>query len=349
MRILSEELEYILASRNVSDIYVAVVIVTYKSAELTVDCLRSVEEERPTPGLRIRVIVVDNASGDAPIIAQAIEKNGWSSWVTLVVAPENKGFAYGNNVAFQHACQDKAPAYFHLLNPDTLVRKGAIGELVRFLEANSAVGIAGSSFENPDGSDWPFAFRFPSLLSELDTGIRLGLVSRLLRPWVVSKRMDQVPQPIDWIAGASMMIRSSVLDSIGGFDENYFLYYEETDFCFRAKAAGFPTWYVPSSRVMHIAGQSTKVTDRSGVTKRLPGYWFESRRRYFAVTHGVGYAMAVDIVVLLARAIGVLKQMMLGRKDQGIPYYIRDIFKHSVLHSKNRAQPAIKNHVPTVR
>ena len=79
-----------------------------------------------------------------------------------------------------------------------------------------------------------------------------------------------------------------LFSAIGGLDENYFLYFEETDFCLRARKAGFATWYVPQSRVMHIAGQSTKVTEVSDTPKRLPGYWFESRRRYYAVTFGTG-------------------------------------------------------------
>ena len=93
-----------------------------------------------------------------------------------------------------------------------------------------------------------------------------------------------------------MMIRPSVLACIGGMDENYFLYFEETDFCYRAKQAGFPTWYVPESRVMHIMGQTTTVTDISAGPRRLPGYWFESRRRYFAVTYGIGKLIGAALV-----------------------------------------------------
>jgi N-acetylglucosaminyl-diphospho-decaprenol L-rhamnosyltransferase len=331
-----------------SEIDVVVVIVTYKSAELTIECLGSIEGELNTPGVRIRVIVVDNASGDGPIVARAIEKNGWSSWVTLVVAPKNAGFAYGNNVGFQRAYEDARPDYLHMLNPDTLLRKGAISALVHFLEQHPSVGIAGSSFENLDGSDWPFAFRFPSLLSELDEGVQLGLVTHLLQRWTVTQHMTQVSQPTDWVAGASMMIRASVLDSIGGLDENYFLYFEETDFCFRAKMAGYSTWYVPESRVMHIAGQSTKVTERDAAPKRLPAYWFESRRRYFAITHGVFYAIGIDAVALFARMLGLLKHIVQGRVHQDIPYFIRDLAGYSLLHRKNRKLPEIKCFVPRI-
>src|ERR1700722_11510521 len=105
--------------------------------------------------------------------------------------------------------------------------------------------------------------------------MELSFLMRLFKRWIVAQIMPNVPQSIDWISGASMLIRSAVLDSIGGMDENYFLYFEETDFCYRAKKAGFATWYVPESRVMHIRGQSTKVTDLTTGPKRLPSYWFE--------------------------------------------------------------------------
>jgi N-acetylglucosaminyl-diphospho-decaprenol L-rhamnosyltransferase len=315
---------------------VAIAIVTYRSADLTIDCLASIEAERSTPGVDIRVIVVDNASGDARLIAEAIEKHGWWSWVTLITAPKNGGFAYGNNLALQHAKAGGAPRYLHLLNPDTVVRTGAVGALVRFLEAHPDVGIVGSSFEHLDGSDWPIAFRFPSLLSEFEVWLQFGLATRILRRWVVSRTMAPVAQPIDWLPGASMMIRWSVFDRIGGFDETYFLYFEETDFCLRAKRAGIPTWYVPDSRVMHIGGKITNVSNPKPVAERLPAYWFESRRRYFAANHGVGYAMVADMVALLAHAVGSLKRMVQRRRNRGVPHFLSDLLRHSALWPRNR-------------
>src|ERR1035438_3655366 len=142
------------AAGNRGQLDIAVIIVTYKSAELAVESLRSVDGERHTADLiRIRAIVVDNASGDLPAIAEAVEKYHWSSWVTLVSAPKNGGFSYGNNVGIERAYADGTPDYVYLLNPDAQVRRGAIGALVRFLEAHTTVGIAGSSFENLDGSE----------------------------------------------------------------------------------------------------------------------------------------------------------------------------------------------------
>jgi len=329
-----------------SDLDVAIAIVTYRSAALTIDCLRSIEPERSTPGMRIRVVVVDNASEDAPTIAETVAANSWSSWVTLIKAPRNGGFAYGNNLAIQRAYEDGAPDYVYLLNPDTVVRKAAIGALAHFLEVHPDVGIAGSSFENLDGTDWPIAFRFPSMLSEFEGGLQFGLATWVLRRWVVAVQMSKGAQPIDWVPGASMMIRRAVIEAIGGLDENYFLYFEETDFCLRAKRAGFPTWYVPESRVMHIAGQSTKLTERNALPKRLPAYWFESRRRYFTVAYGVYYAMAVDIIAFVAYCLGACKRLLQRRTDRGTPRFLADLMRHSALWSRNRQLQQIKTFMP---
>jgi N-acetylglucosaminyl-diphospho-decaprenol L-rhamnosyltransferase len=224
------------------------------------------------------------------------------------------------------------------------VRPGAIGSLVRFLEASPQVGIAGGSFEHLDGRIWPIAFRFPTIFSELSHGLQIGIISRLLQRWTVAWPMIQLTQPTDWICGAAMMIRAAVFDRIGGFDENYFLYFEETDFCNRARQAGHATWYVPESRVMHIMGQSTKVTDEKAVLQRFPAYWFQSRRRYFAVTFGVVHAMVIDLVAVLANCLGLMKRLALRRP--GVPYYIRDLIRHSVLWPRNRAFPAVRGFRP---
>jgi N-acetylglucosaminyl-diphospho-decaprenol L-rhamnosyltransferase len=315
---------------------VAVVVVTYKSAQLTIDALRSVQAERTASRLRVRAVIVDNDSGDLPVIARAMEQHDWSPWLTLVSAPRNGGFAYGNNLGIAQAYADGIPDYIYLLNPDTQLRPGAIAALVRFLNDRPEVGIAGSSFENLDGSEWPIAFRFPTILSELDAGLQWGVVSRLLKRWVVARVMTRTAEPVDWICGASMMIRPAVLASIGGLDENYFLYFEETDFCRRARGAGHATWYVPESRVMHIMGQSTSVTDTRQGTRRLPAYWFQSRRRYYVLAFGLWRAAAIDLVALVANSIGHLKRIFQGRRRAGVPHFIRDLIRHSILWPWNR-------------
>lgn len=322
-----------------AELDVAVIIVTYKSAALTIDCLRSVGRERAGSALGIRCVVVDNASGDAPAIAEAIVSERWGDWVTLIVAARNGGFAYGNNLGIRRASADAKPDYVHLLNPDTVLHPGAIEGLVAFLEAHPQAGIAGGTFENGDGSEWSIAFRFPSLASEFFGGFNLGLFARWFPRAVVPMQMGAEAKPVDWLSGASMMVRRKVLDAIGGMDEGFFLYFEETEFCFRAKAAGHGVWYVPDSRVIHIAGQSTKVTERNVEPRRLPGYWYASRQRYFSLTHGTWYAAFVDLAAIAGHTLGSLKRLMQPRATAAVPHFRRDLWSQSPVWRRNRRGP----------
>ena len=138
--------------------------------------------------------------------------------------------------------------YVLLLNPDTIVLPGALKSLLDFMDEHPLVGIAGSRLEHPDGTPQRSAFRFHSVLSEWEAGLRLGLVSRLLNKRVVAPPVPQVTCPTDWVAGASMIVRRAVFERIGLLDEGYFMYFEEVDFCLRARRAGWPCWYVPASR-----------------------------------------------------------------------------------------------------
>jgi len=344
----STQSEAAAANAPTGELDIAVVIVTFKSAILTIESLRSLLAERATPGLRLRAIVVDNASGDLPTITEAVRRFDWSSWVTLVLAPKNGGFAYGNNLGIACAYASAPPAYVYLLNPDAQVRPGAVGSLVHFLEGHREVGIAGGRFENLDGSDCSIAFRFPNMMSEVDRGLEFWLVSRLLNPWNTVRQMGQSNERVDWICGASMMIRPEVFAAIGGLDENYFLYFEETDFCWRARRAGFSTWYVCESLVMHIGGQSTAASVLTDRPKRLPPCWFESRRRYFFVAFGVLGAMAIDMVAVVAQSLGSLKRTLQGRQDKAIPHYLHDLVRFSVLRRRNRDIPPARNNIAVV-
>ena len=316
--------------------HVAIIIVTYKTAQLSIDCLHSIHDERGIVNFEISVVIVDNSGEDYDAISDAILKNGWNSWAHVTCPPKNGGFAYGNNFGVRSARTIRTPDYIHLLNPDTLVRKGAVASLLQFLEEHPHVGIAGSSFENLDGSEWPFAFRFPTILSEIEEGLQFSLATKLLERWSVPRSMKKSAERVDWVPGASMMIRASAFDAVGGLDERYFLYFEETDFCFRANQRGFQTWYVPQSRVMHIAGQSTKVTERDAKIRRLPRYWFESRRLFFVASYGLAYAMMTDICAMIARSMGNVKRFCQFQRRSGVPYFLSDLLRHSPIWARNR-------------
>ncbi len=328
-------------------IKVLVIVVSYRTASLVVQCLRSLFSEQISgldEGVHISVSVIDNASGDATQIREFVAQESATSWIDVIEADRNGGFAYGNNLGMRRAFEsNNVPDYFLLLNPDTEVRKGAIIELVRFLEQHPFVGIAGSSFETDDGIPWPYTFRFPSILSELDSGMGLGIVSALLNNWVVARKMTDSPEAVDWMPGASMMLRHQLIEAVGGMDESFFLYYEETDYCRKVWNAGWAIWYVPASRVMHAAGGSTGVTTPREHPRRLPSYWFVSRRRFFAKNYGWSYAAVTDIVFVGASLLGSLKLLIQGRSDRRVPYLIRDVIRHSVILPKNRRiEPSVE-------
>ncbi|BAZ44105.1 family 2 glycosyl transferase [Chondrocystis sp. NIES-4102] len=310
-----------------------VVIVNYRTPKLTINCLHSlITEVKALPD--VKVTVVDNASGDDSIeqINTAIETEGWQEWITLLPSPHNGGYAFGNNLAIQPALtSSNPPSYFYLLNPDTEVRPGALKTLLDFMIQQPEVGIAGSSLEVEAGKVWPIAFRFPTILSELDAGLRLGIISKLLSNWIVSRPMGNEVCQVDWLPGASMMIRREVFDSVGLMDEKYFLYYEETDYCLQAKKAGWSCWYVPQSRVMHIAGQSTGVSEKTSKNKPLPKYLFESRRRYFVKNHGWLYAALTDAVWILSFSFWRVRRLIQRKPDIDPQNYLRDFIRHSVL------------------
>jgi GT2 family glycosyltransferase len=310
-----------------------VVIVNYRTPNLTIDSLRSlVSEVQALPGTR--VVVTDNKSGDGSVeqIGTAIETEGWSEWASLMPLERNGGFAYGNNAAIRPALQStNPPPYVLLLNPDTIVRPGALKALVDFMNEHPDVGIAGSRLEDPDGTPQRSAFRFHTVLSELDFGLRLGVVSKLLSKWVVAPPVSDQTHQTDWVAGASMIIRREVFEAAGLMDEEYFMYYEEMDFCLQASKAGWSCWYVPQSRVVHLVGQSSGVTDTKRPPKRLPQYLFDSRRRYFIKNYGWLYAALADHAWASSFVLWRLRRVIQRKPDNDPPKFFGDFLRNSVL------------------
>jgi len=312
--------------------YLIVVIVNYRTPDLTIDCLHSVVSEvQALPGTR--VVVTDNASGDDSVekISNAIATEGWGEWVSFMPLERNGGFAYGNNAAIRPVMQStNPPPYFLLLNPDTIVRPRGIKELVEFMDQHPEVGIAGSRLEDPDGTPQHSAFRFHSVFSELDYGLRLGVVSKLLEKWWVAPPISDQCCQTDWVAGASMIVRREVFEAVGLMDEDYFMYYEEMDFCLQANKAGWSCWYVPQSRVVHLVGQSSGVTDTKRTPKRLPQYWFDSRRRYFLKNHGWLYTAVADASWASGFALWRLRRLIQRKPDSDPPQALSDFLRNSV-------------------
>ncbi|HEX9507690.1 MAG TPA: glycosyltransferase family 2 protein, partial [Myxococcales bacterium] len=225
---------------------VGIVVLNYRTGELTIECLRSVASE--IARIPTRVVVADNASGDGSVqrIGAAIATHGWGGWASVLPLERNGGYAFGNNAGIRlHLESPDPPKMVMLLNPDTRVHPGAIESLAQFLEHHPTVGIVGSQLEDAAGTRQASGFRFHTIFSELDGGLRLGLFSKLIEDRVVVLPPSAVARRVDWVSGAGMMIRRRVFDSIGFLDEGYFLYFEEVDFARRAAQAGWECWVEP--------------------------------------------------------------------------------------------------------
>lgn len=322
---------------------VLVIIVNYRSAALTLASVRELCRTRDNmPGLSVHV--VENDSGDGELLQAGLSAPEYQGWVNLTLAPRNGGFAYGNNIAIRSALRgSEPPEFFFLLNPDATVQPLAIERLTEFMEQNLNIGIAGARLVNGDGSEWNFAFRFPNVLGELERGIKLGIVSKLLARYVVAREMPDEPTQVDWLPGAAMLIRREVFERIGLMDESYFLYYEETDFCLAAARAGFECWYYPHARVTHLAGHSTGVTKRGVGPQRLPAYFYESRRRFFIKNFGLPYAAAADAAHIVGATAYKLRMALERRENTQALQLVGDSIRHFSLIPRNTSIQPTKN------
>lgn len=302
------------------------IVLNWRTADMT---LRAAETAlREMQGIVGELVIVDNDSGDGSYeqMARAVADRGWPR-CRVIQSGRNGGFGAGNNAGIRAGLSDGSRAdYVYVLNSDAFPDPGAIKALLCHMQTHPDTGLAGSFIHGADGTPHQTTFRFPSLAGEFEGAARLGPVSR----WLHRRR---VPMPIpdqtcrvDWLAGASLMMRMDVLQEIGLFDENFFLYFEETDLCHRAKNAGYPTVFVKESRVTHIGSVSTGMKQ----WRAVPDYWFNSRRRYFEKTHGRPYARLATLSHLAGGLLHRLRCVLTGRKPADPPGFLRSLVAHEL-------------------
>ena len=306
-----------------------VVTVNYGAARHVLHALEALVPQLEALG-EAEAWVVDNRSPDdsVAVLRAAIAERGWGGVVRLLESPVNGGFGAGNNLAFRRGLAlPSPPEVFYLLNPDATPDPGAVAAMLDFLERHPEVGVAGGRLRDPDGSTQCSTFRFPTLWSELEGHAQLAVLSRLLRDRRVHLDPPTREAPVDWVSGASMMIRREVLLRAGLFDENFFLYFEEVDLCRRVREAGYGIWFVPGASVEHLSGVTTGVGDRR---RRVPRYWFESRSHYHRKTSGELGLWAYHAVALLGACLHRLRELV-GRKAFEKPHFVRDLLRTSFL------------------
>lgn len=307
---------------------VLTILLNFRTPDLT---LKSAEAAlRAMEGIAGEIVIVDNESGDGSFarLATEAEARGWTrgNRLRVLASGHNGGFGAGMNFGMRTGLSSgAAPDFYYLLNSDAFPEPDAIRLLRDFLTGHPQAGMAGSFVHGVDGAPHRTAFRFPSIAGEFEMAARTGVFSRLLRNAIVALPIPEGETQVDWTAGASLMLRADMIRQIGGFDETFFLYYEETDLCLRAARAGWPTWYLPQSRVAHLGSASTGMK----VWRRTPGYWFDSRRYYFSKNHGAAYAAAATLARVAGQSLWGLRRLI-QRKPQADPdHFLRDLIAHS--------------------
>lgn len=284
----------------------SIIIVSWNTARLLENCLASILANPPTSPFESWV--VDNAStDDSPRMVR--EK---FPQVHLVENRENVGFARANNQAIQR-CTGK---YILMLNPDTLVASGALQALVDFLDKHPEAGAVGARILNPDGSMQISSHPRPTLSRELWRLFHLDSLSPYAE-YPLTKWETNQPQEVDVLGGACLLLRNEVLDQVGYLDEDYFIYSEEVDLCYRIQSAGWRLFWVPQAEVVHFGGQSTQ---------QIPTEMFlnlyHSKIKYFRKHYGWPAAQIYKLILRIA----ALSRLILA------PFVI---FEHSSLRQKH--------------
>jgi len=258
---------------------ISIVIVSYKTRDILRGCLTALWAH--PPGFEMEVFVVDNHSADGS--TQMVRRE--FPQVRLIANSENRGFAAANNQAFRLA----QGRYVILLNPDAFVKPGAVEAAVAFMERTPRCGISGGRLVGPNGQPDPSARRFPTWPAKLFT--LSGMSGRYPSSPVFNRHdfgglaLDR-PRKVDWVPGTFVVLRARMLAEIGFFDERFFIYYEETDLCRRARQNGWDVYFVPDAEVMHIGGacsqtRKDKAYDPAGaqvLSFRMRSEWLYHRK-----------------------------------------------------------------------
>jgi GT2 family glycosyltransferase len=247
----------------------SIIIVNWNTKDLLLQCLESVYQT--IKRVEMEVFVVDNGSMDGSIAAA----KGRFPEVKFIQNEINLGFARANNQALSLA----KGRYLLLLNPDTQVKKGAMERLISFMDAHPEAGGAGAQLLNSDGSRQNSIANFPSLATEL-------LNKSLLRwffPSVFPGKERNYPEPIevDSVIGACMVVKRDAIEPVGLLDEGYFLFLEETDWCYRMRRTGWKIYHVPQAEIYHFQGKGVEMEKKKARVE-----YYRSLYRFFKKNRG---------------------------------------------------------------
>lgn len=241
----------------------SIIIVNWNTQDILRDCLRSIYEQ--CGEIDLEVIVIDNASTDGSV--EMVKKD--FPQVTLIENSKNRGFAAANNQGIDIS----KGRYVLLLNSDTVVLDNAIAKTAAFADSHPKAAIVGCRVLNPDQTLQPTCFMFPSILNMLLSSTYLyklfpksKFFGRERMTWWDRNDIREV----DVVTGCFMLVRQEAIEQVGTMDEQFFMYGEETDWCYRFKQAGWKVMFTPACEIIHLGGQSSR-QQRSKMMLQLRG------------------------------------------------------------------------------
>ncbi len=282
------------SAREKSQPDISIVIVSYNSANVIGACLASIHASRDA--LDVETIVVDNESSDgsAKLVGEQFP------WAQLLVGHGNVGFARGNNLGFRHA----SGRYLFMLNPDTEVRPGALSALVAFANMHPKAGMIAPHVVNPDGTLQHSTFRFPDFRQAF-----YGFFEKMT-PLDSPQNGRYLPEDygrvrkVEHILGAAVFIRREVYEQTGGMDEEFGLFFEETDWCFRVRQLGWEVLYTPDATIMHVSAHTTsKNPERSSVL------FARSRAYFYRKNYGWPGYLGLKVITIIGLAYWMLRTL----------------------------------------
>ena len=292
-----------------------IIIVSWNTKEYLLHCLESIFQKRES--VPWEVVVMDNGSRDGS--GTAVKKIFPA--VHLIENDRNLGFSKAANQGLKKS----SGRYTLLLNPDTRVKEGAIERSVSFMDLHPEAGVAGVQLLNSDGSRQNSVANFPSLATEL--------VNKSLLRWMFPKRFPgkgrnySEPIEVDSVIGAFMIVRREAMERVGLLDEDYFLFLEETDWCYRMKKAGWKVYHLPQAEIYHFQGKSAETEKKKAKVEyyRSRYHFFKKNRgdfQSFILLLGLLTRLAVELILITLASLFTLFTIKKWRKKLSLYAYL---------------------------
>lgn len=285
---------------------ISIVIVNYRTAEMTIQCVKSVLDSCSDEWFEI--IIIDNCSNDSSVemISRYVSDCLHGYQISLISSEYNGGYSAGNNDGIRRSSAD----YILLLNSDSIISGNAVQRLAWCLDENPRLGIASPGLYSPDGAQQNGCFRYPRPISELVKAAATGPITRLLPAYDTNVPLANERTYPEWTSFACVMVRRKVFEDIGFLDDGFFMYFEDIDFCRRVRAAGWGIINEPKAKTYHIGGGSSNVTTSIASRRRVPKYYYESRTRYYYKYYGYVGLISANIMWSCGFLIAIFRKFL---------------------------------------